>query len=76
VDIFAKIKELVLTRFSLEDEDISLDTTFDSLGADSLDIVDLIAEIEEEFDIAEIPEEEIKKMNSVGDMVEYLKENH
>ncbi|MCL1851445.1 MAG: acyl carrier protein [Peptococcaceae bacterium] len=76
MDIFAKIKELVLTRFSLEDEDISLDTTFDSLGADSLDIVDLIAEIEEEFDIAEIPEEEIKKMNSVGDMVEYLKENH
>jgi len=75
VDIFAKIKELVLTRFSLEEEDLSLDTSFDSLGADSLDIVDLIAEIEEEFDIDEIPEEEVRKMNTVGDMVEYLKEN-
>ncbi|MCL1790906.1 MAG: acyl carrier protein [Peptococcaceae bacterium] len=75
MDIFAKIKELVLTRFSLEEEDLSLDTSFDSLGADSLDIVDLIAEIEEEFDIDEIPEEEVRKMNTVGDMVEYLKEN-
>lgn len=75
MDIFAKIKELVLARFNLEEDDITMDTTFDSLGADSLDIVDLITEIEEEFDISEIPEEEIKKMSKVGDMVEYLKEN-
>lgn len=74
MDIFAKVKELVLTRFSLEEDDIALDTSFESIGADSLDIVELIMEIEEEFEI-EIPDEDIKKMSTVGDMVEYLKEN-
>ena len=74
MDIFAKVKELVLERFSLEEDDVSPETTFESVGADSLDIVELIMEIEAEFNI-EIPDEEIKKMSTVGDMVEYLKEN-
>ncbi|MCL1918428.1 MAG: acyl carrier protein [Peptococcaceae bacterium] len=74
MDVFAKVKELVLARFSLEEDDISLETTFESVGADSLDIVELIMEIEEEFEI-EIPDEDMKKMATVGDMVEYLKEN-
>jgi acyl carrier protein len=75
MDVFAKVKELVLARFSLEEEDLTLETTFESVGADSLDIVELIMEIEEEFDV-EIPDEDMKKMTTVGDMVEYLKENH
>jgi len=74
MDVFAKVKELVLARFSLEEDDITLETTFESVGADSLDIVELIMEIEEEFGI-EIPDEDMKKMTTVGDMVEYLKEN-
>jgi len=74
VDVFAKVKELVLARFSLEEDAVSLETTFESVGADSLDIVELVMEIEEEFEI-EIPDEDMKKMTTVGNLVEYLKEN-
>jgi len=52
-----------------------MDTTFiDDLGADSLDIVELIMALEEEFDI-EIPEADAEKISTVGDVVEYIKAN-
>ncbi|MDD2628081.1 MAG: acyl carrier protein [Clostridia bacterium] len=75
-NVFEKIREVIVEQLGVEDmEIISMDTTFiDDLGADSLDIVELIMALEEEFDI-EIPEVDAEKISTVGDVVEYIKEN-
>ena len=74
--IFERVKEVIGEQLGIEDLDtITMETTFiDDLGADSLDIVELIMALEEEFDL-EIPEEEAEKITSVGDVVEYIKNN-
>ena len=68
--------ETSISKLQVEDlETIKPETTFiDDLGADSLDIVELIMALEEEFDM-EIPEEEAEKITSVGDVVKYIEEN-
>ncbi len=75
-NVFEKIREVIVEQLGVEDvEIIAMDTTFiDDLGADSLDIVELIMALEEEFDI-EIPEADAEKISTVGDVVEYIKEN-
>ncbi|MGL4731612.1 MAG: acyl carrier protein [Clostridium sp.] len=71
--MFEKISERIAEQLSLDVEDISLESSFiDDLGADSLDIVELIMALEEEFDI-EIPDEDAEKISTVGDVVEYIK---
>ncbi len=74
--IFERVKEVIGEQLGIEDLDtITMETTFiDDLGADSLDIVELIMALEEEFDM-EIPEAEAEKITSVGDAVEYIKAN-
>ena len=74
--IFERVKEVIGEQLGIEDLDtITMETTFiDDLGADSLDIVELIMALEEEFDM-EIPEAEAEKISSVGDVVEYIKNN-
>ena len=74
--IFERVKEVIGEQLGIEDLDtITMETTFiDDLGADSLDIVELIMALEEEFDM-EIPESEAEKITSVGDAVEYIKAN-
>lgn len=74
--VFEKIRDVIVEQLGVEDvELITMDTTFiDDLGADSLDIVELIMALEEEFDI-EIPEAEAEKISTVGDVVEYIKAN-
>ena len=74
--IFERVKEVIGEQLGIEDLDtITMETTFiDALGADSLDIVELIMALEEEFDL-EIPEAEAEKITSVGDVVEYIKNN-
>lgn len=74
--IFERVKEVIGEQLGIEDLDtITMETTFiDDLGADSLDIVELIVALEEEFDL-EIPEAEAEKITSVGDVVEYIKNN-
>lgn len=74
--VFEKIRDIIAEQLGVEDvEIITMDTTFiDDLGADSLDIVELIMALEEEFDI-EIPEAEAEKISTVGDVVEYIKAN-
>lgn len=74
--IFERVKEVIGEQLGIEDLDtITIETTFiDDLGADSLDIVELIMALEEEFDL-EIPEAEAEKITSVGDVVEYIKNN-
>ena len=73
--IFEKVKKIVVEQLGVEEEDVSMEASFiDDLGADSLDIVELIMALEEEFDL-EIPDSEAEKITSVGDAVDYIKSN-
>ena len=67
-----RIKKIIIDQLGIEAGKISIDSSFiDDLGADSLDIVELIMAFEEEFDI-EIPDEDAEKIKTVGDVVNYL----
>ena len=67
-----KIKKIIVDQLGVDESKISEDSSFvDDLGADSLDIVELIMAFEEEFDI-EIPDEDAEKIKTVGDAVKYL----
>ena len=73
--ILEKVKEVIVDQLGVEEDIIKNDTSFiDDLGADSLDIVELIMSLEEEFDI-QIPDNEAEKISTVGDVVEYIKNN-
>ncbi len=70
---FEKIKSIIVEVLNVEESDITMETTFlDDLGADSLDVFQIIMGIEEEFEI-EIPNEEAEKIVTVGDAVEQIK---
>jgi len=73
--IFDKVKEIVVEQLGVDAEEVTLEASFiDDLGADSLDIVELIMALEEEFDL-EIPDEEAEKFPTVGNVVDYIKEH-
>lgn len=75
MNIFEKVKNIIAEQLSIEPEGITTESSFvDDLGADSLDIVELIMALETEFDL-EIPDEDAEKITTVGDVVEYIK-NH
>ena len=70
---FEKLKKIIAEVLNLDEEEITMETTFvDDLGADSLDVFQIIMGLEEEFDI-EIPNEEAEKIVTVGDAVEQIK---
>jgi acyl carrier protein len=72
-EIMSKLKELVIDRLNVEEEQIKPDASFvEDLGADSLDIVELIMGIEEEFDV-EIPDEDAEKLTNVAEALAYVK---
>ncbi len=72
--IFDKVKAIIVDQLSVEDEEVTMESTFvDDLGADSLDIVELVMALEEEFDM-EIPDEDAEKIRTVGDAVKYIEE--
>jgi len=72
-EITARLKEIVMDRLDVEEDQIKPEASFvEDLGADSLDIVELIMGIEGEFDI-EIPDEDAEKLTTVGDAMEYIK---
>ncbi|MBP8632278.1 MAG: acyl carrier protein [Synergistaceae bacterium] len=72
-EVQAKLKEIVMDRLNAEEEQIKPEASFvEDLGADSLDIVELIMGIEEEFDI-EIPDEDAEKLTTVGEAMNYIK---
>jgi len=73
--IFEKVKEIISNILGVDSEDITMESSFqDDLGADSLDVVELIMDLQEEFNI-EIPDEEAEKIQTVGDVVDYIKEH-
>ncbi len=72
---FEKVKKIIVDQLGVEDEEVTMESSFiDDLGADSLDIVELIMALEEEFDI-EIPDSEAEKIATVGNAVDYIKNN-
>ncbi len=73
--IFEKVKKLIAEQLDVE-EDVIKETSSiaDDLGADSLDVVDLVMSIEDEFDV-EIPEDQVENIKTVGDIVKYIEDN-
>ncbi len=70
---FEKLKNIIVDVLNVDENEITMDTTFiDDLGADSLDVFQIIMGLEEEFDI-EIPNEQAEKIVTVGDAVEQIK---
>ncbi|MDD3692869.1 MAG: acyl carrier protein [Oscillospiraceae bacterium] len=73
--VLEKVKAILAGQFDVEEDAITPETNIaDDLGADSLDVVDMLMSLEDEFDV-EIPDEEIEKMQTVGDVVTYIEEN-
>lgn len=74
MDIFEQVKKILCDQLDLDEEPVTEDSeVIDDLGADSLDIVDLVMTLEEEFD-TEIPDEDIENLRTVGDIVKYIEE--
>lgn len=74
-EVFDKVKEIIVEQLGVTENSVTMEASFiDDLGADSLDIVELIMALEEEFDI-EIPDTDAEKVVTVGDVVDYIKEN-
>ena len=72
-DIFKKMQELISEQFGIDGEEISMDSSFiEDLDADSIDLVELVMSMEDEFEIDEIDEEELSALKTVGDCVRYL----
>lgn len=70
--VYEKIKEMISSQFNIDGNDISMETDFrKDLGADSIDLVELIMSMEEEFDL-EVEDEEVENINTVKDAVEYI----
>lgn len=72
--VFEKIKAILAEQFDEDDESITTDTSLtEDLGADSLDLADVLMAIEDEFEV-EIPDEDIENIKTVGDIVDYIEE--
>ncbi len=73
--IFEKVKAIIVEQLGVEEDEVTPEASFiDDLGADSLDLVELIMAMEEEFG-TEIPDEDAEKIVTVGDAVEYIREH-
>ncbi|MBQ3567195.1 MAG: acyl carrier protein [Oscillospiraceae bacterium] len=73
--VLEKVKSIIADQLDVEEDKVVADASItEDLGADSLDVVDLIMSIEEEFDI-EIPDEAVEDIKTVGDIVKYIENN-
>ena len=69
-----QIKKILAEQFSMNEDDITMDTSFtEDIGADSLDLVELVMALEQEFDI-EIDDDQVENIKTVGDAVRYIKD--
>ena len=72
-EIFKTMQDLIAEQFAIDADEISMESSFvDDLGADSVDLVELVMAMEEEFDIGEIDEEDLTSLKAVGDCVRYI----
>ena len=72
-EIFQTIKDLVSEQFGMEPDEVTVETSFeDDLGADSVDLVELVMALEEEFELGMTQEDEVKAIKTVGDAVNYV----
>ena len=74
MEVFEKVKAIVVEQLGVDEVDITQETSFEELNADSLDIVELIMALEEAFDL-DIPDEEAEKIRTVGNAVSYITDN-
>ena len=73
--VLEKVKMILSSQFDVEEDSITPEANIaDDLGADSLDVVDMLMSLEDEFDV-EIPDEEIERIRTVGELVAYIEEN-
>ena len=74
--VFDKVKELIAEQLDVDADTVTVTSNIqDDLGADSLDVVDLVMSLEEEFDM-EIPDEAVANIKTVGHIVKYIEDNH
>ena len=72
-EIFKTMQDLIAEQFAVNADDVTMNSSFeDDLSADSVDLVELVMAMEEEFEIDEIPEEDLLPLKTVGDCVRYL----
>jgi acyl carrier protein len=72
--VFEKIRKMISDQFGIDEDDIDMDTSFkDDLNADSLDLVELVMAIEDEFDL-QVADEDVENIKTVGDAVNYINE--
>lgn len=73
--VFDKVKDIIVEQLDVDADKVTLGSSLiDDLGADSLDVVDLVMSLEEEFDV-EIPDEAVEGIKTVGDVVKYIEDN-
>ena len=75
MDIFEKVKDLIADQLDVDDKESITETSSitDDLGADSLDVVDLVMALEDEFSV-EIPEDQVENIKTVGDIVKFIED--
>ena len=74
--VLDKVKEILSTQFDVDADSITPDTDIvDDLGADSLDLVDMLMSLEDEFNIGEVPDEMVEEIRTVGQLVAYIEES-
>ncbi len=72
-DIFSKMQTIIAEQFALNEDEITMASSFvDDIGADSVDLVELVMAMEEEFELDEIEEDDLTQLKTVGDCVRYL----
>lgn len=73
--VFEKLKEIIALQLDLDAESLTLDTKIiEDLGTDSLDVVEMLMSVEDEFEV-EIPEEKIEDLKTIGDVVDYIQDH-
>ena len=72
-EIFQKLSQMVAEQFAKDPDEVTMETSFEEdLGADSVDLVELVMAMEEEFEVGEIQEEDLSGLKTVGDAVNYI----
>lgn len=71
MDTFEKVCDLISARFEISDMKLSSDTSLEEIGADSIDLVDLVSELEEEFGVS-VPDEEFENIKTIGNIADLI----